>query len=218
MLRLGGELADVVLLNYLPASLVPWCVERIREGGNAEVHAYVHCAVTDRDRYADLARKDLLNYAVVDAYANQFERAGFVDEVARVPFALGCARSRRRGRRDLRRLGRRDSDHGRRRPRTESGTGVRRPRRRRADRLRAAMGRGSQRDRECDATRSCLIARARARSRTRTQLARVHRARAPSPARAAPRPDTGHGGRRRSNHPSRRPNPRDRLRRAASWR
>jgi probable F420-dependent oxidoreductase len=81
MLRLGGELADVVLLNYLPASLVPWCVERIREGGNAEVYAYVHCGVTDRDRYADLARKDLLNYAVVDAYATQFERAGFLEEV-----------------------------------------------------------------------------------------------------------------------------------------
>jgi probable F420-dependent oxidoreductase len=81
MLRLGGELADVVLLNYLPATLVPWCVERIREGGNASVYAYVHCAVTDRDRYADLARKDLLNYAVVDAYAIQFERAGYVEEV-----------------------------------------------------------------------------------------------------------------------------------------
>ncbi len=81
MLRLGGELADVVLLNYLPASLVPSCVERVREGGTAEIHAYVHCAVTDRDRYADLARKDLLNYAVVDAYANQFERAGFADSV-----------------------------------------------------------------------------------------------------------------------------------------
>jgi probable F420-dependent oxidoreductase len=81
MLRLGGELADVVLLNYLPASLVPWCVERVRDGGNAEVHAYVHCAVTDRDRYAELARKDLLNYAVVDAYANQFARAGFADSV-----------------------------------------------------------------------------------------------------------------------------------------
>ncbi|HUI48706.1 MAG TPA: LLM class flavin-dependent oxidoreductase [Acidimicrobiia bacterium] len=81
MLRLGGELADVVLLNYLPASLVPWCVQRIREGGNAQIHAYVHCAVTDRDRYADLARKDLLNYAVVPAYATQFARAGFVDEV-----------------------------------------------------------------------------------------------------------------------------------------
>jgi probable F420-dependent oxidoreductase len=81
MLRLGGELADIVLLNYLPATLVPWCVERVRAGGNAEIHAYVHCAVTDRDRYADLARKDLLNYAVVPAYATQFERAGFVNEV-----------------------------------------------------------------------------------------------------------------------------------------
>jgi probable F420-dependent oxidoreductase len=81
MLRLGGQLADVVLLNYLPASLVPWCVARVREGGDAQVHAYVHCAVTERDRYADLARKDLLNYAVVPAYASQFARAGFVDEV-----------------------------------------------------------------------------------------------------------------------------------------
>jgi probable F420-dependent oxidoreductase len=77
MLRLGGEIADGVLLNYLPASIVPWCVEQIRKGGDAEVLAYVHCGVTDRDRYADLARKDLLNYAVVDAYANQFARAGF---------------------------------------------------------------------------------------------------------------------------------------------
>src|SRR5262249_50220824 len=77
MLRLGGELADAVLLNYLPAALVPWCVERIREGGDAEILAYVHCAVTDRDRYAELARRDLLNYAVLPAYATQFERAGF---------------------------------------------------------------------------------------------------------------------------------------------
>jgi probable F420-dependent oxidoreductase len=82
MLRLGGAIADGVLLNYLPASLVPWCVDRVREGGNAEVYAYVHCGVTDRDRYVDLARKDLLNYAVVDAYANQFARAGFADAVA----------------------------------------------------------------------------------------------------------------------------------------
>ncbi len=82
MLRLAGEIADGVLLNYLPASLVPWCVEHVRKGGAAEIYAYVHCAVTDRDRYAELARKDLLNYAVVDAYANQFTRAGFGDDVA----------------------------------------------------------------------------------------------------------------------------------------
>jgi hypothetical protein len=60
---------------------VPWCVERVREGGDAAVYAYVHCGVTDRDRYADLARKDLLNYAVVPAYANQFAAAGFADDV-----------------------------------------------------------------------------------------------------------------------------------------
>jgi len=82
MLRLAGGIADGVLLNYLPASLVPWCVERVREGGDADVYAYVHCGVTDRDRYADAARKDLLNYAVVDAYANQFARGGFADDVA----------------------------------------------------------------------------------------------------------------------------------------
>jgi len=82
MLRLAGAIADGVLLNYLPASRVPWCVERVREGGDAAVYAYVHCGVTDRDRYADTARKDLLNYAVVDAYANQFAAAGFADDVA----------------------------------------------------------------------------------------------------------------------------------------
>jgi probable F420-dependent oxidoreductase len=86
MLKLAGELADVVLLNYLPASLVPWCVARVREGGNAQTFAYVHCAVTDRDRYLDLGRKDLLNYTVVPAYALQFERAGFIDEVRHFQF------------------------------------------------------------------------------------------------------------------------------------
>ena len=81
MLHLGGAMTDAVLLNYLPASLVPWCVERVREGGDAEIFAYVHCGVTDRDQYADLGRKDLLNYAVVPAYATQFARGGFADEI-----------------------------------------------------------------------------------------------------------------------------------------
>jgi probable F420-dependent oxidoreductase len=81
MLRLGGEMADAVLLNYLPASLVPWCVEQVRAGGGATIMAYIHCGVTDRDAYADLARKDLLNYAVVPAYATQFARGGFDAEI-----------------------------------------------------------------------------------------------------------------------------------------
>jgi hypothetical protein len=37
--------------------------------------------VTERDQYADVARKDLLNYAVVPAYAAQFARAGYAGSV-----------------------------------------------------------------------------------------------------------------------------------------
>ena len=91
MLRLAGELADGVLLNYLPASHVGWSVERIREGGDATVYAYVHAGVCAREEGVELARRDLFSYAVVDSYAANFERAGFGDEVAeiRARFAAG---------------------------------------------------------------------------------------------------------------------------------
>lgn len=81
MLRLAGEVADGVLLNYLPASHVAWSVEQVRAGGSAEIYAYVHAGVGDRDRAIDKARRDLFSYAVVDAYAANFRRAGFGDEV-----------------------------------------------------------------------------------------------------------------------------------------
>lgn len=81
MLRLAGEVADGVLLNYLPASHVAWSVEQVRAGGDAEVYAYVHAGVGDRDQGIDKARRDLFSYAVVDAYAANFRRAGFGDEV-----------------------------------------------------------------------------------------------------------------------------------------
>ena len=35
MLQTAGEIADGVLLNYLPASHVPWSVEQVRKGGDA---------------------------------------------------------------------------------------------------------------------------------------------------------------------------------------
>ncbi len=82
MLALAGEIADGVLLNYLPASHVPWSIEQVRKGGDAEVYAYVHVGVADREAAVENARKDLFSYAVVDAYARNFERAGFADEVA----------------------------------------------------------------------------------------------------------------------------------------
>jgi probable F420-dependent oxidoreductase len=99
MLRLAGEVADAVLLNYLPASHVGWSVAKVREGeatagrapGSCRVYGYVHVGVTDRAAGLDLGRKDLFSYAVVDSYALNFERAGFGDEVAAVRehFAAG---------------------------------------------------------------------------------------------------------------------------------
>lgn len=92
MLRLAGEVADGVLLNYLPASHVAWSVEQVRAGeartgrdaGSTMVYAYVHVGVCDRDANAEYARRDLFSYAVVDAYAHNFERAGYGDAVAAV--------------------------------------------------------------------------------------------------------------------------------------
>ncbi|MGH9111624.1 MAG: LLM class flavin-dependent oxidoreductase, partial [Acidimicrobiales bacterium] len=57
MLRLAGELADGVLLNYLPASHVPWSVSQVRAGGDATVYAYVHAGVCERHEGIDLARR-----------------------------------------------------------------------------------------------------------------------------------------------------------------
>lgn len=84
MLALAGELADGVLLNYLPASHVPWSVEQVRKGGDTTVYAYVHAGVCERHEGIDKARRDLYSYAVVDSYARNFERAGFGDEVAEI--------------------------------------------------------------------------------------------------------------------------------------
>lgn len=84
MLALAGEVADGVLLNYLPASHVPWSVERVRSGGDAEIYAYVHAGVGDRDQALPKARRDLFSYAVVPAYGANFARAGFADEVAEI--------------------------------------------------------------------------------------------------------------------------------------
>ncbi len=81
MLKLAGEIADGVLLNYLPATHVPQSVAQIRKGGNARVFSYVHAAFGDYEQHALSARKDLFNYAMSDSYANMFRSAGFSDEI-----------------------------------------------------------------------------------------------------------------------------------------
>ncbi len=97
MLQAAGELADGVLLNYLPASAVPWCVEQVRKGeaaagrapGSCRIHAYVHVGVCDPEAAREPARKDLFSYAVVPAYARAFARAGFADEIEAITEAHG---------------------------------------------------------------------------------------------------------------------------------
>ncbi|WP_419553904.1 LLM class F420-dependent oxidoreductase [Candidatus Poriferisodalis sp.] len=81
MLRLAGEVADGVLLNYLPASHVPAVVREVRAGGDAQIICYVHAAAGDLERSARSAQRDLLSYAMADGYANAFRAAGFGDEV-----------------------------------------------------------------------------------------------------------------------------------------
>ena len=84
MLALAGRQADAVLLNYLPASHVPWSVEQVRKGGDARILAYVHVGVADRAAGLELARRDLFSYATVDSYARNFDRAGYGDSVRAV--------------------------------------------------------------------------------------------------------------------------------------
>ena len=132
MLRLAGEVADGVLLNYLPASHVPWSVEQVRAGGDAEIYAYVHAGVGDREEGIDKARRDLFSYAVVDAYAAQLRPGRVRRRGRRDPRAPRRGRPRRRARRGVRPHVRRHRRHRRRRPRARHRPGLRRRRRRRA--------------------------------------------------------------------------------------
>jgi probable F420-dependent oxidoreductase len=84
MLRLAGQVADGVLLNYIPADHVPWAVEQVRRGGNATIYANVHVGVGDRSLAERRARHDLFSYAVVDSYAESFSMAGFADAVGAI--------------------------------------------------------------------------------------------------------------------------------------
>jgi alkanesulfonate monooxygenase SsuD/methylene tetrahydromethanopterin reductase-like flavin-dependent oxidoreductase (luciferase family) len=84
MLRLAGEIADGVLLNYLPATHVPWSVQQVRRGGPATIYSYVHVGVCQREQGVEAARKDLFSYATVDSYARNFSLAGYGESVQEV--------------------------------------------------------------------------------------------------------------------------------------
>ena len=84
MLKLAGEIADGVLLNYLPSSHVQPSIDQVRKGGQAKIFAYVHASVTEFERGAKSAKRDLFNYVMADGYAKMFKEAGFGEEVEQI--------------------------------------------------------------------------------------------------------------------------------------
>ena len=55
-----------------------------REAGSTTVYCHVHVGVVERADGVEAARRDVFSYAVVDAYARNFARAGYADSVAAI--------------------------------------------------------------------------------------------------------------------------------------
>jgi probable F420-dependent oxidoreductase len=89
-LRLAGEIADGVLMNWIGPENVPHAVAQLEAGAKRagrtldgfEIAAFIRTCVTDAPEAArqSLAR-DITGYTTVDAYAAYFRHSGFADEV-----------------------------------------------------------------------------------------------------------------------------------------
>jgi len=93
MCELGGELADGVLLNWIPPSAVPASLRQIEAGAtrvgrklsDIDVAVYVRTCVTDeRAPVREALARDITGYAIVSAYARFFGDCGYAEEVAAV--------------------------------------------------------------------------------------------------------------------------------------
>ncbi|MBI3031755.1 MAG: LLM class F420-dependent oxidoreductase, partial [Candidatus Rokubacteria bacterium] len=93
MLQLAGEIADGVLLNWIPPEAVPRSISHIETGAkragrnvaDLEIAAFIRTLVTDDPAPARawLAR-DITGYVIVDSYARFFTGCGFDAEVEAV--------------------------------------------------------------------------------------------------------------------------------------
>ena len=90
MLELAGEIADGVVLNWIPPETVPVSIEHLEAGakkagrtlGNFEIASFIRTCVTDEAGAArEALARDITGDATVDAYANFFRNAGFAEEV-----------------------------------------------------------------------------------------------------------------------------------------
>ena len=90
MLELAGEIADGVVLNWIPPESVPASIRHLEAGAKRagrtldgfEIAAFIRTCVTDdaAAARATLAR-DITGYTIVDVYASFFRTAGFAEEV-----------------------------------------------------------------------------------------------------------------------------------------
>jgi alkanesulfonate monooxygenase SsuD/methylene tetrahydromethanopterin reductase-like flavin-dependent oxidoreductase (luciferase family) len=90
MCELAGEVADGVLLNWLPPSAVPVSVGHVEAGAkragrslsDVDVAVYVRTCVTDEPAAVrETLARDITGYAIVSVYARFFAECGFAEEV-----------------------------------------------------------------------------------------------------------------------------------------
>ena len=93
MCELAGEVADGVLLNWIPPAAVPASLRHVEAGAtragrslaDLDVAVYVRTCVTDeREPVRETLARDITGYAIVNAYARFFADSGFGEEVEAV--------------------------------------------------------------------------------------------------------------------------------------
>lgn len=89
-LRLAGEIADGVLMNWIGPETVPHAVAELEAGAKRagrtldgfEIGAFIRTCVTDAPEPARQAlARDITGYTTVDAYAAYFRASGFADDI-----------------------------------------------------------------------------------------------------------------------------------------
>jgi len=93
MCELAGEVADGVLLNWIPPSAVPASLRHVEAGArragrslaDVDVAVYVRTCVTDeREAVREALARDITGYATVSVYARFFAECGFAEEMEAV--------------------------------------------------------------------------------------------------------------------------------------
>ncbi len=93
MLRLAGEAADSVLLNYSPPEVMAEKIAEVRAGAaragrnpdDVDIAIYLRMCITDEpDAALEAFKRELAGYAFVDAYNQMFEHQGLGAQFAEV--------------------------------------------------------------------------------------------------------------------------------------